>query len=1059
MRKGTFVLGLLLSLSLSGWAQERPQLVFQTGHSGSAEMLGVAELPDGYLGTAGSDGTVKVWNPGRKQVVRTVFDQSVSKEPTDAPRLNRAVFAPDGSWVVTCDNSGKFRRFSLPDGKLLGSFEVAGVSGGGALATDGQSLYMGSYKKLSKTDLFGKVLAAIELEDAPGDRGVLALSPDGALLALRRSGGVAVLDTANLQEKGFLKLNYPLQGLAFSANSQELALSSRSAFALLSVPDLQVKNLVEKTEQLGSHDLLPVWTSQGWMAVPYRSGSGEPMLRVDFQNKTFSPLGEAFTAACLDHLSDGRLLTGNWGGTSSIHSFDNGDSEELSADIGGFPAFAVVPGTGDLITGSRQGAVVRWSSDTGRNEQEYKGLEGFVSEVAVSPDGSKLLAGDLFYGNVCCWDIKSGKLLSKVEHLGRGHFGSGVSILRFVDNQRFFVATWEKKVLGLYNADTGALLDSWPTGGTIYSVALSGDAGRFVVGYHGGVMEASLSSKRDILATGLRRESATSVCYAGDGKRLYAGTDDGNVWSWDYSDPKNQPVQVFQDYSRPTIKLLKRSGTGLELLTDGGALELLDSGGKVKTKTKLDSDYVGSPVELPNDRTLAVGDNNTLVFLDNRSGDLLGRMTGVRNNEGWVVMEKSGDFDGNDSGLQTMTFQLGGRLFGVDQFLNQYFRPGVLARLLPKKETAAVNRSAPELTAANVKKPPMVEILEPHSGTILEDQTVTVKVKVTDEGNGIAAVGLIHNGHRLPQETAKKIDDNTYAFTLRPVKGKNEFRATAFDSSRSVEARQDRVRVLAPNVQARPPKLHLLSVGLDKYQSGLSLKFAEDDSNAVSKLFESNLYQPGERVLLLNEKATLQGIKAAVDEIAAKAEPQDAFVLYLAGHGTVVGDNYYFLPYDVKIDSDQALESSALSSQQLAEALREVPATKQLMVLDSCRSGAAVGVVSRYFASRSGLEEVRSQQLLARASGTFLIAATKGEEYAYEIPQLGHGVLTYAILESLGLAKNSDSSAPARAEQGMTANELLHQVSTRVPELSEKYQGVRQQVIQYSSGQDFPISK
>ena len=116
-----------------------------------------------------------------------------------------------------------------------------------------------------------------------------------------------------------------------------------------------------------------------------------------------------------------------------------------------------------------------------------------------------------------------------------------------------------------------------------------------------------------------------------------------------------------------------------------------------------------------------------------------------------------------------------------------------------------------------------------------------------------------------------------------------------------------------------------------------------------------------------------------------------------------------------------------------------------------------MGVVGRYYAARSGLEEIRSQQLLARASGTFLVAATKAEDYAYEIPELGHGVLTYAILEALGVKEGGAAKVDRR--DGVTANELLQSVSARVPELSEKFQNVRQNVMQYSSGQDFLIAK
>ena len=221
---------------------------------------------------------------------------------------------------------------------------------------------------------------------------------------------------------------------------------------------------------------------------------------------------------------------------------------------------------------------------------------------------------------------------------------------------------------------------------------------------------------------------------------------------------------------------------------------------------------------------------------------------------------------------------------------------------------------------------------------------------------------------------------------------------------------------------------------------------------AVLSLFTSDIYETGERVLLTNKEATLDNILSKVSNLAETAEPQDALIVYLAGHGTVLGETYYFLPHDADVASDQKLATTALSSDLLAKRLSEVPATKQLLVLDSCRSGAAAGVLGKYVAARSGLEEIRSQQMLARTSGTFLIAATQAEDYAYEIPELGHGVLTYSILNSLGKAGES-------SDKVTTANGLLRNVSSLVPQLTQKYHGTTQQVVQYSSGQDFPLAR
>jgi uncharacterized caspase-like protein len=240
-------------------------------------------------------------------------------------------------------------------------------------------------------------------------------------------------------------------------------------------------------------------------------------------------------------------------------------------------------------------------------------------------------------------------------------------------------------------------------------------------------------------------------------------------------------------------------------------------------------------------------------------------------------------------------------------------------------------------------------------------------------------------------------------------------------------------------------------VGIDAYGSDLKLEFADEDAQSISELFQSDLYADGTRMLLKNENATQEGISRAVSQIAETAEPQDAFVLYLAGHGTVVNDHYYFLPQDVQTNSDEELEKSALSAEMLSKMFASVPATKQLLVLDTCRAGKFLSGAGQLYA-RSGLEEVRSHNLLARTSGTFLIAATKEKDYAFEVPQLGHGILTFSVLEAMGAKEEGKSTT-------ITANELLRAVSEKVPELSQKYHGTRQMVVQYSSGQDFPLTR
>jgi uncharacterized caspase-like protein len=79
-------------------------------------------------------------------------------------------------------------------------------------------------------------------------------------------------------------------------------------------------------------------------------------------------------------------------------------------------------------------------------------------------------------------------------------------------------------------------------------------------------------------------------------------------------------------------------------------------------------------------------------------------------------------------------------------------------------------------------------------------------------------------------------------------------------------------------------------------------------------------------------------------------------------------------------------------------------------VLDACHSETALPLLAKLAVFRGlGAAEHKAIQMLARATGVHLIAASTKQQYAFEVPELGHGILTYALLSGLG------EKEPARA--------------------------------------------
>jgi uncharacterized caspase-like protein len=222
------------------------------------------------------------------------------------------------------------------------------------------------------------------------------------------------------------------------------------------------------------------------------------------------------------------------------------------------------------------------------------------------------------------------------------------------------------------------------------------------------------------------------------------------------------------------------------------------------------------------------------------------------------------------------------------------------------------------------------------------------------------------------------------------------------------------------------------------------------------------LYAAVHATTLLDGKATRAAIRAALEEIAAKARPQDTLVVFLAGHGTMVGQRYYFIPHEFQRSEGKGLEqdvrTQGLAADVLGDYLAAVPALKRLLVLDTCASGGAVGLTRTArspFAFRGAIER------LSRAQGVFTLAAAAASEEAQEVKELGHGVLTYALLAGLratdGGPLEGQSVRPDSADQVASVLEWFNFASGQVPRLMKRYFGHEQDVQMSSQGSSFPV--
>jgi uncharacterized caspase-like protein len=156
-------------------------------------------------------------------------------------------------------------------------------------------------------------------------------------------------------------------------------------------------------------------------------------------------------------------------------------------------------------------------------------------------------------------------------------------------------------------------------------------------------------------------------------------------------------------------------------------------------------------------------------------------------------------------------------------------------------------------------------------------------------------------------------------------------------------------------------------------------------------------------------------------------------------------------------DMEAMIRRFGISDSELGAQLRQIPALKQFLVLDSCQSEASLTALASNMVFRGGQgAEETAQHMLARSNGIYLLAASTRQQYAFEVPALHHGVLTYALLSGLG--ENGDPKA-ADSNGIVTALSLIQYVNQRVPELTAQYDnGQVQYPVSFNTGMDFPLS-
>ncbi|HVG38296.1 MAG TPA: caspase family protein, partial [Pyrinomonadaceae bacterium] len=256
---------------------------------------------------------------------------------------------------------------------------------------------------------------------------------------------------------------------------------------------------------------------------------------------------------------------------------------------------------------------------------------------------------------------------------------------------------------------------------------------------------------------------------------------------------------------------------------------------------------------------------------------------------------------------------------------------------------------------------------------------------------------------------------------------------------------------------------YVLAVGINDYANQqYNLKYAvadADDFGAEVKRQQARLNRFGaiEVVSLRDREATKANILLALKLLAGAqidaagenppaalaslkpAQPEDVVMIYFAGHGTAHDNQFYLIPHDLGYEGSRteldeaglrAILAHGISDRELEAAVEGLGADQLLLVIDACNSGQALEAAEK----RRGPMNSKGLAQLAYEKGMYILTAAQGYQAALEAAQLGHGYLTYALVEE-GLRKTAADAEPRDGR--VIVREWLNYATERVPQMQE----------------------
>ena len=436
----------------------------------------------------------------------------------------------------------------------------------------------------------------------------------------------------------------------------------------------------------------------------------------------------------------------------------------------------------------------------------------------------------------------------------------------------------------------------------------------------------------------------------------------------------------------------------------------------------------------------------------------------------WVCITPNGLFDASPGAMERMYFSFGREVIELEQLKERYYEPNLLDKLLGFSDDPIRSVEGFDTVA-------LYPIVTLH----LDTQAHLLKIGLTPRNGGIGQTSVFINGKEvIPDanrpEGYQRIRDTSMTIELATFSrfflqdSLNNISVRAYNEAGWLKSPEHTVSYRprfarakgggndsAPSFNFQPisdPALYAVIIGTANYAgTKLDLKFPGKDAAAMAQAIQqagSQLFGVDSVVVRLFTTDTTAlsmhpskaNIRAAFEDFKKAAKAEDILVVYLSGHGVTYGDadraQFYYLTQEIAsedLSDDGIRKNRTISTTELTKWINDIPAQKQVMIIDACNSGKVVETLD------TGTKNLNSTQIRALdrmkdRTGMFVLAGSAADKVSYEASQYGQGLLTYSILQGM-------SGFKLREDKYVDVALLFEYARDEVPKLAESIGGIQ----------------